>query len=146
MKKITGFLLLASATFASGFDDGVSIGEKVKIKHMATTHQSGVVGDTLYVYEADKRETVKDKEGDLHTNSVHTDARTLRKNRKLNVSQTQENTTVRRVSGLTKNRKILKSQSEKRTKGIEIGKVDLRNTKIKNVKTYRRNNHYRIEK
>ena len=139
--------LFATTTYLliGGFDDGISIGEKIKIRHMAITHKNGVVGNTLYVYEADKREVVKDKEGALNVNNIHIDAKTLRKNGKLKITQIEENTKIKRISGLTKNRDILKSQQRKKSEGVEIGTVDISNTNIKNIKTYRRNNQYIIK-
>lgn len=145
MKKYILIILLNVSTYASGFDDCISVGEKIKIKHMANTHENGIVGDTLYVYEADKRETIKDKKGALNINNVHIDAKTLRKNKKLKVTQIEEDTKVRRISGKTKNRDILKSQEKNKEDGIEIGTIDISNTNIKNVKSYRRNNEFRIE-
>jgi len=112
---------------------------------MATTHENGIVGDTLYVYEADKREVVKDKEGALNINNIHIDAKTLRKNGKLTVTQIEENTKIKRVSGLTKNRDILKSKQRRKPEGVEIGTIDISNKNIKNVKTYRRNNQYVVK-
>ena len=145
MKNFILLVLSSTLVFASGFDDGINIGEKVKTRHMASTHKNGVVGDTLYVYEADKRETIVDKEGTLQTNSVITDEKTLKKNRRLEVVQVQENVKIKRVSGKTKNRDILKSQRKNKNRSIKIGTIDLRGTSIKKVKTYRRNNNYRIE-
>jgi hypothetical protein len=128
----------------SDFDDSISVGDKIKVKHMSATHENGIVGDTLYVYEGDKRESIEDKEGTLQTNNITTDGKTLKKNKKLNVIQIEENTKITRISGKTKNRDILKSQREK-DDGVNIGSVDIRGTNIKNVKTYRRNNQYIVE-
>ena len=145
MKKYMICLISSTFIFASGFDDGMNIGEKIKVRHMSNTHKNGIVGNTLYVYEADNRETIIDEEGALRTNSIHTDEKTLKKNRTLDIVQVQENIKIKRISGKTKNRDILKSQKKDRNKGVNIGTVDIRNTNIKKVKTYRRNNHYRIE-
>ena len=139
MKGYIFILAITTYLLIGGFDDTSSIGEKVKIKHMAKTHKNGVVGDTLYIYEANRKVKIKDRTGALNINTVRTDAKTLRKNRKLNVTHIQENTQIRRVSN--------KRDKNKRAKGngVSIGGIDIRDTKIKNVKTYRRNNKYTIK-
>jgi len=141
MKVKVFIVILGISTYlcAGGFDDSIAIGEKVKIRHMAKTHKNGVVGDTLYIYEANRKVKIKDRAGALNVNTVRTDGKTLRKNRKLNVTHIQENTRIRRVS---KNR--VKNRRAK-SNGVSIGEIDIRGTKIKNVKTYRRNNQYIIK-
>ncbi|CAA6801376.1 MAG: Unknown protein [uncultured Sulfurovum sp.] len=146
--KISLLVLFNTFAFTGGFDDGISesitIGDKTKIKHMARTYKNGIVGDTLYVYEADKRDIVEDKEGALKINTVETNSKTLKKNRKLTVVQITENSNIKRISGKTKNRDVLKSQ-EKEKEGVTLGLINIENTRIKNVKAYRRNNHIIIE-
>ena len=139
MKKHIFIFATTTYLLIGGFDDTIAIGEKIKIKHMAKTHKNGVVGDTLYIYEANKKVKIKDRAGALNLNTVRTDAKTLRRNRKLNVTHFQENTRIRRVS-----KSRIRHRRDKGN-GVNIGGVDIRGTKIKNVKTYRRNNQYTIK-
>lgn len=138
-------LVLATTTYLliGGFDDSITIGEKVKIRHMAKTHKNGVVGDTLYIYEANRKVKIKDRGGALNVNMVRTDGKTLRKNRKLNVTHIQENTRIRRVSKNRVRNRVKNRRAE--SNGVSIGEIDIRGRKIKNVKTYRRNNQYIIK-
>jgi len=144
MNRYIFILLTTTYLFSGGFDDEISIGDKVKIRHMAKTHKDGVVGDTLYVYKENKKIKIKDKEGALNINTIKTDGKTLRKNGRLNVTHIQENTRINRVSKHKTRLKYLKYKRDKNN-GVSIGEIDIRGTKIKNVKIYDRNNHYRIK-
>ena len=145
MKRYIYILLAITYLLIGGFDDSLSTGEKVKIRHMAKTHKNGVVGDTLYVYEANKKVKIRDREGALNINTVRTDGKTLRRNRRLNVTHIQENTRIQRASQYRNRMRPHRRGRRTEQGGVSIGNIDIRGTKIKNVKTYRRNNQYIIK-